>query len=333
MCVAPRGRFDAVVRIPGGELRPGFVNAHDHLHRNHYGRLGTPPYVSAYDWGRDIHARCAGAIAAGRAVPRHEALLEGAWKNLFAGATTVVHHDRWEPVFDAGFPLRVARVHAAHSLGFEPDAGAWSPPADGRPFTVHVAEGVDAASEAEVPELARRGLVNHRLLAVHVVGAGAAGGETLRAAGAAVVWCPSSNEFLFGTTAPAALLAGGIDVLLGTDSLLTGCGTLLDELRYARTLGVVGDAALLDAVGATAARRLGLAAPSLAEGARADLVVLRRPPLEATTADVALVVCGGVPRVADPALAGALEPVAPGGRAMRRDGVTRWVFDAPAERR
>ena len=71
--VAPTGRFEVTLSVPDGLLRPGLVNAHDHLHRNHYGRLGAPPYANAYDWGRDIHARYAEAIARGRAVPRRQA--------------------------------------------------------------------------------------------------------------------------------------------------------------------------------------------------------------------------------------------------------------------
>jgi hypothetical protein len=70
-------------------------------------------------------------------------------------------------------------------------------------------------------------------------------------------------------------------------------------LRFARTLGLVSDERLLDAVGRTAARRLGLREPSLECGAPADLAVFRRPVLEATEADVALVVVAGIPRIAD----------------------------------
>ncbi|HEY8311596.1 MAG TPA: hypothetical protein VIG47_13620, partial [Gemmatimonadaceae bacterium] len=52
--VAATGKFDITLRVPDGELHPGLINAHDHLHRNHYGRLGAPPYRNAYDWGDDI---------------------------------------------------------------------------------------------------------------------------------------------------------------------------------------------------------------------------------------------------------------------------------------
>jgi cytosine/adenosine deaminase-related metal-dependent hydrolase len=305
--VPPDGRFHATIRIPGGELRPGLINAHDHLHRNHFGRLGAPPYANAYAWGRDIHEHRASEIAAGRAVPRREALLRGAWKNLRAGVTTVVHHDDWEPDFERGFPIRVARVRTAHSLGFERDfarAAAPDPTDPRQPLCVHLAEGVDARSADEVRDLDRLGYLDARLLAVHVVGADADGIRRLRASGAAVVWCPTSNAFLLGRTAPAELLAPGIDVLVGSDSLLSADGDLLDELRAARRIGHLDDARLLDAVGATAARRLRLPTPMLDVGAPADLAVFRRPVLEATADDVALVMVGGEIRVADAGVEG-----------------------------
>jgi cytosine/adenosine deaminase-related metal-dependent hydrolase len=322
--VAPSGGFDVTLRVPDGLLWPGLVNAHDHLHRNHYGRLGAPPYANAYEWGRDIHARYADAIARGRALPRCDALLRGAWKNLRAGVTTVVHHDPWEPAFDEDFPLRVVRVASAHSLGFGGDLPA---PVAGAPFAIHLAEGVDADSAGEVAALAARGLLTRDLLAVHAVGVDDAGIALLRESGAAIVWCPSSNQFLFGRSAPAALLAPGIDVLLGSDSLLTADGLLLRELRVARELALVDDERLLDAVGATAARRIGVAAPALTPGARADVVVFRRPPLEASETDVALVVAGGVPRVADPALVPALGALGEAGRLETLNGVVRWISD------
>ncbi len=289
------GRVDAVLRFTEGELRPGLVNAHDHLHRNHYGRLGDPPYVDAYAWGLDIHERYAAHIARGRTLSRRAALLHGAWKNLRSGVTTVVHHDAWEQDFEHDFPIRVARLHSAHSLGFEkvlPEPG-------GGPLAIHLAEGTGPGAAEEVRELERLGLLTSDLLAVHVVGADADGVERVRAAGAGVVWCPSSNLFLFGRTAPRELLAPGIDVLLGSDSLLTGIGSLLDELRLARRVGHLSDERLLEAVGVAAARRLGLPASSLEPGAPADLIVLRRPLLEAREEDVAMVMVGGSVRLLD----------------------------------
>ena len=299
LIVEPEGRFDVVLDLPRSEVRPGLINAHDHLHRNHYGRLGDPPYGNAYEWARDIQLRHRELIAKGRQVPRREALLIGARKNLRSGVTTVVHHDPWEPDFEDDFPLRVARIANADSLGM---SEAIQRPAPGAPFMMHLAEGIDAASGEEVGRADVLGLLTPSFIAVHGVGMSGDGLARFRASGAALVWCPSSNLFLFGRTCPGALFDGDVDVLLGTDSLLTGVGNLLDELRLARRLGFLDDDRLEAAVGPTAARRLGLPIPSLDPGNPADLIVLSKPLLEARAEDVALVLSGGSPRIARPGL-------------------------------
>lgn len=313
--VEPRGTFDRIVRSQG-ELCPGLINAHDHLHRNHYGRLGNPPYANAREWARDIQERHAAGIARGRGAPRRQALLVGAWKNLLAGVTYVVHHDPWEPDFDTDFPIRVVQIANADSIAAVP---GFVPPADA-PFALHVAEGIDESAAREIAAIEARGLLNRDLLAVHVVGADADGVARLRKSGCAIVWCPTSNQFLFGRSAPSALLES-MDVLLGSDSLLTGAGTLLDELRAAR--GRISNERLLDATREAAARRLGIAAPTLDRGGPADLVLFRCGVLDATLDDVVLVAVDGQLRVLEPRLVSPLGVT--GGRMLTWRGVTRWI--------
>jgi cytosine/adenosine deaminase-related metal-dependent hydrolase len=324
MIIPPTGRFDIVVRVKDGELRPGLINAHDHLHRNHYGRLGLPPYRNAYEWGADIHARYPEAIAFGRTQSRESMLRHGAEKNLRAGVTTVVHHDPWEQQFDEGFPLRVLRVAHAHALKSHPPLDPLSFAPD-EPFMIHLAEGTDESSAQEIRDLDRLGFLTGRLLAVHVVGADACGIDALRSVGACVVWCPTSNIFLFESTAPAELLAPGMDVLLGSDSMLTGAGTLLDEIQAARERGLLSDDRLHDAVGMLAARRLGVEQPSLEHGSRADFAVFRKPVLDALPVDVALVVANGRLRVLEPDLVPALGKWQSAGASSEMNGVVRWL--------
>jgi cytosine/adenosine deaminase-related metal-dependent hydrolase len=319
--VAEGGRYDVVVDCRNADILPGLINAHDHLHRNHYGRLGNPTYANAYRWADDIQIRYRRRIARRRRLPRREALLAGAWKNLFAGVTTVVHHDAWEGDFDRGFPIHVARLACADSLGM---AERIEVPDDGS-LCIHLAEGVDDAAAGEVHELDERGLLNRDLIAVHGVGMDADGIARFRRSGAALVWCPTSNDFLFGRTAASELLRDGVDLLVGSDSRLTGEGDLLDELRAARDLGLVDDERLASAVGTTAADRLGLAPPSLDPGQRADLILLRGPLLDARADDVALTMVGGVPRVASQDLARDFGAARDHGRTMRVGRVERWI--------
>lgn len=296
------GRATRTVRVGPAKIRPGLINAHDHLTFNHLPRLGAPPYTSLYEWARDVQGRFVEAIERQRSLPERDALLFGALKNLLGGVTRVVHHDRWSRELDGAFPVRVQRVRVVHSLGLEADI-EMARDRDGDlghlPLCMHLAEGVDRASAKELPEAARLGLLGRELLAVHLVGVDEEGMRLLRESGTAFVWCPSSNLRLYGSTAPPALFQAGVDVLLGTDSLISGDGTLLHELRVARSLGYVDDATLEAAVGAVPARRLGLPPPSLDPGRPADLVVLRRPLLDARPADVLLVLVGGRPRLGE----------------------------------
>jgi cytosine/adenosine deaminase-related metal-dependent hydrolase len=315
------GKFDIVIECRDADVHPGLINAHDHLHRNHYGRLGRGRYANAYHWAEDIQVRFRRRIEQRRRVPRRAALLCGAWKNLFAGVTTVVHHDAWELDFDRGFPIRVAEVASADSLGMSGDLQA---PAAG-PFCLHVAEGVDAEAGQELPILDERGLLNKRLIAVHAVGVRAGDLDRFRRSGAALAWCPTSNDFLFGRTASTELLDSGCDLLLGSDSRLTGAGDLLDEVHAARSCNIVDDQRLADGVGVTCARRMGLAEPSLEPGSKADLILLAQPLMDARSSDVALTIVDGVPRVARGDVARQLGPLAKHGGPMRLGRVVRWT--------
>lgn len=315
------GRFDAVIECRDADVRPGLINAHDHLHRNHYGRLGAGHYPNAYRWAEDIQVRFRRRIARGRRVAQRAALLRGAWKNLFAGVTTVVHHDPWENDFERDFPIRVARIASADSLGM---TGEINVPENG-PLSLHVAEGIDAAAEREIATLDDRGLLNERLVAVHGVGINTDGIDRFEKSGAALTWCPTSNHFLFGRTVSTKLLERDIDVLLGSDSRLTGSGDLLDEIRAARGCRLLDDDRLAASVGDISAERLDLAAPSLEPGNKADLILIGRPITEANSGDVALTVVDGIPRVARPDIAGQLGQLAERGVPRREGRVVRWT--------
>lgn len=289
-------------RVDALELRPGLINAHDHLALNHFPRLGAPPYANLYRWAEDVTTRFASEVARCRAFPRRDALLFGALKNLLGGVTRVVHHDHWSSELDGDFPVRVERVRVVHSLGLEVDPVAArdaEPALHDRPVCMHLAEGVDEVARGEVREAAQRGLLEPGLLAVHLLGSDGDDAHLLREAGVGFVWCPSSSLHLYQGIAPAELFVAGMDVLLGTDSLLSGEGTLLDELALAGRLGCLSDGRLERAVGATAAGRLGLPPPSLEPGAPADVVALRAPLLSARPRDVALVLVDGAPRYGD----------------------------------
>jgi cytosine/adenosine deaminase-related metal-dependent hydrolase len=277
-------RDDHVVDLQGDRLLPGLINAHDHLHRNHYPRLKYRDYDNASQWAADIDARRESdpQLLAGAAVPRADQLLVGAFKNLLAGVTTVVHHDAPHPALESPeFPVHVPRGHGwAHSLDIDGEervraSHRATPP--GQPWFIHAGEGTDAAAAAELAKLEALGCLAGNCFIVHGVAFDAPARARLLAAGAKLVWCPTSNLFLLGRTAEVTELMASGNLLLGTDSRLSGAGGLLEELSVARDACGASSIALEKLVTSNAARLLGLNdRGELRAGARADLVIVPR---------------------------------------------------------
>ncbi len=127
--------------------------------------------------------------------------------------------------------------------------------------------------------LHRSGLLGPRVLLAHVNYADDGDLALLAEAGAPVAFCPRAHRF-FGH-APhrwREMLAGGVNVCLGTDSTAGG-GTLsiLDEMRFLRAAREDVDGHLLLAMGTVhGARALGLdeACGTLRPGLRADLIAV-----------------------------------------------------------
>ncbi|EIL97297.1 amidohydrolase family protein [Rhodanobacter thiooxydans] len=294
---------------------PGLVNAHEHLHVNAVPPLRSgAPFPNSYAWIAAFQAHFADpAVAAALRVPKARRLRHGALKNLLAGVTCVAHHDPWHAALDAlDFPVALLRDYG---WSYAPGWPAYGPPmqesfaatpAD-RPWLIHLAEGTDATAQAELDQLDQLGCLAANSVLVHGVGLRERDIERVIAAGAAVVWCPSSNHSLLGRTLDPRRLCAAGRLALGSDSRLSGARDLLDEMRGVLARGELDAMPLLELATTAAARILRLPARgSLAPGARADLLIvedrggtaeslvgLRRSELRAVVRD-------GVPRIADP---------------------------------
>lgn len=291
--------FAPSVDLAGRRVLPGLVNGHDHLGFASFPPLGRPPYGSLYDWADDVRAGAGDALArAALAVPVADRLLLGALRNLFAGVTTVVHHDAWQRALSrsgasawlfrltalrrhgvwlrGGFPVRVLRRYAyAHSPGLERRLSATRPRSPRVPWMLHAAEGTDARAASEIEALAEAGLLRANTVLVHALAASRGDVARVAASGAAVVWCPESNLHLYGATAPvAALRTAGVRLALGSDSPLSGVRDPLSNLAAARLAGVFDDAALLRLATRDTAAVFGLRAGGFEPGDRADYVVV-----------------------------------------------------------
>jgi cytosine/adenosine deaminase-related metal-dependent hydrolase len=214
---------------------PGLINAHDHLEFALYPRLGRGGYGNFLEWAEDIHQSYASEIACHRRVPKSVRLWWGGIRNLLCGVTTVCHHNPFEPeIFSTDFVVRVLMDYGwAHSLPLDPAAAKKRPKRKGQPFLIHLAEGTDEQSANEIFELDRVGALDEDTVIIHGLGLGTKGSALLRSARAGLVWCPSSNQFLFGRSMSPDEIREFPRVALGSDSPLTARGDLLDEIRYA----------------------------------------------------------------------------------------------------
>jgi SAM-dependent methyltransferase len=326
------------IDLSGLLLLPGLINAHDHLEFALFPRLGKGGYGNFLEWAREIHESAATVIQEQRNVPRETRLRWGGIRNLLCGVTSVCHHNPYEAdVFESRFPVRVLKEFGwAHSVALDSEIAEKRRATPARhPFILHLGEGVDTQSGEELFRLESEYRIDEETVLVHGLGLTGEGRELLGKRRAKLIWCPSSNEFLFGRTLRTEELRSLPYVALGSDSPLTADGDLLDEIRFAREQSRVPAEELYEMVTIRAAEVLRMRGGegTLRVDAPADFfAVMDRGQTPAETLsqisfrDVKLVVIGGQVRLAAPeifarldtALTRGLEPV-------RVDGHLRWV--------
>jgi cytosine/adenosine deaminase-related metal-dependent hydrolase/ubiquinone/menaquinone biosynthesis C-methylase UbiE len=335
---SPSSTQEACVDMRGYLALPGFINAHDHLEFALFPRLGRGGYKNFLEWAEDIHHAHASEIACHRRVPKRVRLWWGGIRNLLCGVTTVCHHNPYEPeVFSDGFVIRVLREYAwAHSLSLEPTAALKKRKSPkGRPFFIHLAEGIDERSGEELFDLERVGALNADTVIIHGLGIGATGRSLMRSTGAGLIWCPSSNLFLFGETLTHDEIRQFGRVALGSDSPLTAHGDLLDEVRCAHRLLQTPPIELYSYITEQPAGLLGLknGEGTLRVGSFADLVAVRDmglPPAETVTVlsyrEIELVLLAGQVQLASPEMKQRLPQNACAGlQSLSIEGTVRWV--------
>jgi cytosine/adenosine deaminase-related metal-dependent hydrolase len=246
-------------------------------------------------------------------------------------------------VFDNDFAVRVVREYGwAHSLSMDSEAAQKKKQSPvGLPFVIHLGEGIDKRSEDEVTELHRLGALDEDTVLVHGLALDSKGRALVRESGAGLIWCPSSNMFLFGRTLSARVIESLPRLALGSDSPLTAVGDLLDEVQFACDLTQLHPDALYRLVTSQSAQLLRLreGQGSLRPGGVADIVAVRDRGLSPgetlrslSYREVELVLIGGRVHAASDELWQRLPEVA---RARLQpitvEGTLRWIR-APLER-
>jgi len=185
-------------------------------------------------------------------------------------------------------------------------------------FVIHLSEGTTAAALNEFYTWQGMGMLDQRTSIIHGVPYGDTEWAAMAAAGANLIWSPSSNLNLYGVTAdvPGALTAG-VDVALSADWTESGTRTILDEMKLADQYDnemwedVITPQQFAEFVTRNAAHAVGIEAivGQIAPGYRANLMVVPGSPikpytalLNANPADVKLTVVNGKALYGNPGL-------------------------------
>jgi 5-methylthioadenosine/S-adenosylhomocysteine deaminase len=193
----------------------------------------------------------------------------------------------------------------------------------GQKMILHLAEGINANPAAHNHFLALQfspgqWAITANLVGIHCVALDDDDFAVMASHGAGMVWSPLSNLLLYGQTAQlGSAIAHGVPVALGSDWAPSGSKNLLGELKVARLAAPsagapnVTDADLVAMATRTPAAMLGWDAHlgSLEAGKKADLLVVAATTgdpytrlIDATEADLRLVMIDGIPRMGTPTL-------------------------------
>jgi cytosine/adenosine deaminase-related metal-dependent hydrolase len=258
------------IAFDGAIAFPGLINSHDHLEFDAYEKLDGGPYIDYVEWAAAIRDRHMSRIAAVESIPRQTRVRFGIAKNLFCGVTSVAHHGPSVEFRGSAISL-IPGTRSIHSPRLEGIRGLLMP--DRRRVVAHVGEGTGVEAEKEIDDFVRWNFWRKRLIGVHAIAmrTDQAGHFT------AIVWCPMSNEFLYGATAPVSRLKHHTSVLFGTDSTLTAPWNIWTHIRRARELNQLSDDELFAALTTKAARVWGLGnRGTIDTGAVADIVIARK---------------------------------------------------------
>ncbi len=274
---------------------PALINVHDHLRGTYLPKVGPPEgqfYLKCANWERDL--RGSPVLKERSNLSQEDCYFLGGYKNLFSGVVTVndhYPHEENNPLIPR-LPLRVIQnytiAHEASSYSLDWGEGIEEEHKKARendfPFIIHMEEGFDEEYQHGIELLESCNTLDEHDVLIHCLGFSEVDIKKVQKRGCTVVWCPSSNFFMFNVTCKIKkILNAGINCALGTDSTHTGSINLFEEIRFAREMfkkmyGEVLDARIIfDMVTINAAKafRMQKEIGTIEENKFADIFVLK----------------------------------------------------------
>lgn len=223
---------------------PGLINAHDHLLGSYLPKVGDRrPYLNWLAWDNDL--KSSSVYTERQAIESADLYLLGGYRHIVSGVTSVQDHMPHfvQDMFKKNSPVKIideysvyhsvtsfalkwgGSIQEEHNLAVENDI----------PFITHCSEGFDQETLDSVKTLHAQGALSKNTVLVHGIAFSDDDIKLLKKNNCNVVWCPYSNLYMFGQTAPIKkLLDAGINVCLGTDSPMSGSTNVFEEIQTAK---------------------------------------------------------------------------------------------------
>ncbi len=268
----PTTKEDLLIEFENVIAFPGLINSHDHLEFNLFPKLGNKKYKDYIEWGEDIHQANKDVIDAVQKIPFELRYEYGIYKNLISGITTVVNHGR-----NIEYNNELINIHSyytfLHSVELEKK---WKLKLNNifnrLPVLVHIGEGTNDKSHNEIDKLIKWNYAKKSLIGIHAIMMDEKQAESFKA----IVWCPDSNYFLYGSTCAADKLKNKTTILFGSDSNVSADWNIWDQLRFARKLKLLDDYELYNSINSSPAETWNLKLSGfIKKGFKANIVIVK----------------------------------------------------------
>jgi cytosine/adenosine deaminase-related metal-dependent hydrolase len=241
---------DIHLKFDNAIVFPGLINSHEHLDFNLFSPYGHNKYNNYVEWANYIHTTHKNEINTVLSIPEHLRTLWGIYKNLLCGITTVINHGKYLPITNNIINV-IQPNQNLHSVQFEKK---WKlklnhPLKNKEAYCIHIGEGIDGWAQNEIDKLIHWNFLHKELIGIHAVAMKPLQAKRFKA----IVWCPSSNYFLFNSTADITRLKLLTKIIFGTDSTLTADWNIWNHLRLGRTTNMLTDTELFHSVTSTPA--------------------------------------------------------------------------------
>lgn len=253
LVLALEGAKKSELSFENAIIYPALINSHDHLVGNWFpAAISKEKFPNSHIWVEEMRnhptylERNQYWINDGSFLLTKEKEMVlcklGVYKNLFSGVVAVQDHaPKQKQEYYDSFPIEVVQNYTqCHSLPLGNWWGGESAEiefakANGKlPFILHLGEGIDEITAQEFSQLKKRNLLAENTLMIHGIALSRNDISEIAQAGASICWCPASNQNLIGDHLDInACLEFGVNVVLGTDSTLSGSVNLLAEMRFA----------------------------------------------------------------------------------------------------